>query len=172
AAAVYEDHIGNPERAFRSYERILSCDPMDARAARALVPLYEGDEKWARLPALYELVLADAANEEEALVWFDKLVRVTAGRRNERGSAVNFARQAFATYPGSSAARELLEQACKDAGKWEPLVEALEARVTELRASAASSDKGRRNKKTNVTAQGDLRALELELAQLFEERLH
>jgi hypothetical protein len=47
-----------PERAFRAYERVLSVAPDDARAASALVPLYEKDEKWARLPALYEVLLA------------------------------------------------------------------------------------------------------------------
>ena len=36
AAAVFEEQLSQPERAFRSYERILAADPTDARAARAL----------------------------------------------------------------------------------------------------------------------------------------
>jgi tetratricopeptide (TPR) repeat protein len=67
AAAVYADKLGQPERAFRSYDRILSVDPGDTRAARALVPLYEKDEKWARLTPLYELLLEKAETEPEKL---------------------------------------------------------------------------------------------------------
>src|SRR6185312_16842353 len=35
-AAVYTDRLNAPERAFRSYERVLSVRPSDARAAAAL----------------------------------------------------------------------------------------------------------------------------------------
>src|SRR5690606_13423073 len=56
AAAVFAQQLGQPERAFRSYERILSTNPTDARAAAELIPLYVKDEKWARLPALYEVL--------------------------------------------------------------------------------------------------------------------
>ena len=54
---VYKDKLNQPDRAFRSYERILATDPNDTRAASELIPLYEADEKWARLPALYELLV-------------------------------------------------------------------------------------------------------------------
>ena len=57
--------MDHPERAFRSYERILASKPDDLRAAAALVPLYEGDEKWARLPALYEVLLSHTKDDAE-----------------------------------------------------------------------------------------------------------
>ena len=40
AAAVYEGKLNQPERAFRSYDRVLTADPTDTRAAKALIPLY------------------------------------------------------------------------------------------------------------------------------------
>src|SRR6185437_1179334 len=77
-AAVYTDRLNAPERAFRSYERVLSVRPADARAAAALAPLYEKDEKWGRLPALYEILLGNAPADatEAQLALLDKLVQV------------------------------------------------------------------------------------------------
>ena len=79
AAAIFEEQLKAPERALRSYERVLSVSPSDARAAAALVPIYEKEEKWARLPALYE-VLLDATDDAEAQVGdLRKLAAVTGG---------------------------------------------------------------------------------------------
>src|SRR5690606_34461494 len=174
AAAVYEQHIGAPERAFRSYERILSNDPLDARAARALIPLYEADEKWPRLPALYELALQDSKDAPEALVWYTKLVEVTGSRLNDREAALGYARRAFERVPGSAEARQLLEGACSHAGNWQPLAEALDQRVIELRQQTEAKGK-KKKKKTDVAAtaasQAEIRALELELTEILENPL-
>ena len=59
AARVYADKLEQPHRAFRSYERVLAVEPENADAARALIPLYERDEKWSRLPNLYEVLYRD-----------------------------------------------------------------------------------------------------------------
>ncbi|MFN7697024.1 MAG: tetratricopeptide repeat protein, partial [Deltaproteobacteria bacterium] len=62
AAEVYEQRIGEPQRAFRAYERVLSAEPTNERAARALLPIYRKDEKWSRLPALYDVLLRHTAD--------------------------------------------------------------------------------------------------------------
>ena len=49
------------------------------RAARALIPLYEADEKWSRLPALYELLLARTDSDDEQLELLGKLVTSPVG---------------------------------------------------------------------------------------------
>jgi golgin subfamily B member 1 len=87
AAGVYEQRLGQPERAFRSYERILGVDPSDVRAARALIPLYTQDEKWARLPALYELIIERADSVEEKVEVLRQLVEI-AGKRAHFSSCV------------------------------------------------------------------------------------
>jgi tetratricopeptide (TPR) repeat protein len=180
AAAVYEEQIGNPERAFRSYERILSVDPLDARAARALIPLYESDEKWARLPALYELVVQDTSDIDTALGWYAKLIETTGKRLNDRDTAIKFARRAWDAAPTHPEARRLLEQACADANNWEPLVNALTERVAALRqapAPASKPEKGRGKRKGAaapapvVQDSPEVRDLELEVATLLEDRL-
>ena len=40
------------------------------------MPLYEKDEKWGRLPALYEVLLGHAEDRDEQLALLDKLVQV------------------------------------------------------------------------------------------------
>lgn len=180
AAAVFEQQIGNPERAFRSYERILTADPLDARAAKALIPLYEADEKWARLPALYELVLQDTKDVDVTLEIYAKLIETTGKRLNDRESALQFARRAWNSAPTHAEARRLLEQACADAGNWEPMVAALGERVTTLRQTPPAAPKAEKGKKKKGAAAAapaapqdsqEIRDLELEVATLLEERL-
>ena len=59
-AMVMVERLGQPERAFRAYERVLATRPGDTRAATALIPIYEREERWARLPALYEVLLGQS----------------------------------------------------------------------------------------------------------------
>ena len=65
-APIYVDRL-DASRSARSAptSAILSVRPDDARAAAALVPLYEKDEKWGRLPALYEILLGHAEDVDE-----------------------------------------------------------------------------------------------------------
>jgi hypothetical protein len=88
AARIYEQKLNQPDRAFRSYDRILTVDPSDTRAARALIPLYEKDEKWARLTPLYELLLEKGENEAEKLELLARLVDVSGRRLGDRKIAV------------------------------------------------------------------------------------
>ena len=137
AAAVYEQKLTQPERAFRSYDRILSADPNDTRAASALIPLYEQDEKWARLPALYELLLARAENDADKLSLLGKLVEVSGKRLNDRKAAAEYARRAYELAPESPAALSLLEDASRAAGTWESFVDAIEQRLQSADATGS-----------------------------------
>lgn len=175
AAAVFEGPIGHPERAFRSYERVLSADPMDAKAAAALIPLYERDEKWGRLPALYELVLASTKEVDVALDLHEKLVSTVGGRLNDKQTAVKVALRAWAHAPANPRARRLLEMACADAHDWEPLAQALSERISTLRQAPPKEKSGKGKKKAAAAAPPvetqDVRELELELVGLLEDKL-
>jgi len=198
AAAVYEQKLNQPERAFRSYDRILTADPTDTRAAGALIPLYEQDEKWARLPALYELLLERAEGEAEKLSLLGKLVEVSGKRLNDRKTAAQYARKAYELSPDSPAGLDLLEESSRAAGTWEIFVEAVEQRLgaTETtaapppvaqttsspEASPAPGKKSRKKKKADAApepvaapagsvAATERRLLELRLARVFAEEL-
>src|SRR5262249_31373967 len=55
-AVIASEKLHQPERALKAYERILSTDPGNVRAAEALVPLYRASQKWPRLLATYEVL--------------------------------------------------------------------------------------------------------------------
>ncbi|MGO9708401.1 MAG: hypothetical protein ACLQBL_06045 [Polyangiaceae bacterium] len=132
AADIYVRRLKAPDRAFRAYERILASRPTDARAAAALVPLYEKEEKWARLPPLYEVLLAQAGTDEAKLEVLEKLAQVTGHQLGDRAASFAYARRAYELAAGKDAAGALarFEAAAQAAGAWSELVEALEARLS------------------------------------------
>ncbi len=135
AAAIYEEQLGTPDRAFRSYERVLSVRPDDRRAAAALVPLYEAEEKWARLPSLYETLLGHAASDADKRAFYKKLSIVTGHKLADKAAAFGYAAKAFELAPTEPSAVRDLEEWARASGDWSGFAQALEAR-----ASAPSAD--------------------------------
>jgi tetratricopeptide (TPR) repeat protein len=129
SAEVYENKLNVPERSFRAYERVLSVQPTDLRAASALIPIYENDERWSRLPALYETLLAQSEDPDEQLDLLRKLADVTGNRLSDKEAALSYARRAYDLAPNADGALELLEAHARTASSWEPFVEALENRI-------------------------------------------
>jgi tetratricopeptide (TPR) repeat protein len=133
AAAVYRDKLGQPDRAFRSYERILATDPTDVRAAGSLIPLYEADEKWARLPALHELLIEHAEKADTKLQHLHRLVQIAGERLSDRSAAAGYARRAYETAPDDPSTLSMFEEAARAAGAWPVFVEALEERAKKVK---------------------------------------
>jgi tetratricopeptide (TPR) repeat protein len=132
AAKVYEEGLGQAPRAIRSYERILSIDPNDRRAISRLLPLYEQEEKWARIPPLLEVLVELAEDEEARIGVYALLVDVAGTKLADKRGAVAYARRAFDAAPERTKALELLDGAVRSAGAWEEIVAALEARLVQL----------------------------------------
>ncbi len=139
AARVYDQKLAQPARAFRCYERILAANPADLGAASALIPIYESEEKWARLPALYELRLAAEQDPEQKSVLLQKLIQLTGTRLIDRGRALTYARAAFELSPEQPETLAQLEEASAAARDWNPFVEALSAQLVVLNAAAPLS---------------------------------
>jgi tetratricopeptide (TPR) repeat protein len=146
AADIYTNRLNAPERAFRAYERVLATRPGDKRAATALIPLYEKEEKWARLPALYEVLLAHAEQDardagrgseghgarDAELTLLHKLASVTGQQLGDRTASFGYARRAYALgTTDDAAALARFEKAAHDAGAWSEFVDALTARLDE-----------------------------------------
>lgn len=154
AARIFEEQLRAPERAARSYERVLTVSPKDARAAAALVPIYEKEEKWARLPALYEILLATTADAETKVSMLRKLAAVTGGPLSDKATAVGYARRAYELLPDEEGL-SLLEAWSRAASAWAPFVEAVEAR---LRSGDDISPDAKRN-------------LQLKLAEVYAREM-
>ena len=129
-AQVFETRLNQPERAFRAYERVLSVRPDDTRAASALVPIYEADERWSRLPSLYEILLQKSASVDEKLALLRKLAEVTGRRLSDKQAALTYARRAYELAPNAEGALKMLEDYARTATSWEPFVNAIEGRLS------------------------------------------
>ncbi len=129
AADVYAGQLKAPERGYRAYERVLAALPNDLRAASALIPLYEKDEKWPRLPALYEVLLTHAEPLGEKLALLGKLAQVTGDHLQDRATAFAYARKAYELDPDRSGAIAVFEMAARAAGAWGAFVDALNIRL-------------------------------------------
>ena len=138
AAGIFENQLKQPQRAFRSYERVLATNPSDIRAAKALIPIYEADEKWSRLPALYELLLAVAENDNDQLELLTKLIETSGKKLLDRKAAFTYARRAFELFPQIESVCQMFEQTARAGQMWESFLEALDQRAAQLTATAAA----------------------------------
>ena len=131
AASVYEDRIGNPERSFRTYERVLSVDPKNKRAAEKLIPIYEMQEKWPRLLALHEVLLEtiDDDDVEARLDALNSLRSLAATKTRDEHAAFRFASEAYRLAPDRDEVRENVEAAAESAGAHARLADLYEARI-------------------------------------------
>ncbi len=130
AAAVYENEIGDPERAFRSYERVLTVDPENAQAADALCGIYRSQEKWARLVRMHEIVLGTfEAGSPEHLERIDAIIDVNHNRLTDDNEALRFAKMAYDLQPESDARRNQLEELGAKAGRYDLVDEAFKLRL-------------------------------------------
>jgi tetratricopeptide (TPR) repeat protein len=129
AATLYEQQLQTPDRAFRAYERVLSVRPDDRRAAAALVPLYEAEEKWARLPSLYEVLLAHSDSPAEKRALYKKLAIVTGHKLADKSAAFRYAVKAFELAPTETGAVRELEEWARASGEWQGFVDALTSRA-------------------------------------------
>ncbi len=142
AAEVYETRIGEPTRAFRNYERVLSVDPMNVRAARALSPIYEKDENFARLVSMKEVLLASLGEGTELADWLalvEELRQLTLRRLSDPRASYGWAARAYALAPSDAAVVAGLEESAEAAGAWEDLAALYKSRV-----ASASAEEGLR----------------------------
>ncbi|MBN1656341.1 MAG: tetratricopeptide repeat protein [Deltaproteobacteria bacterium] len=133
AARVYEDKIGEPQRAFRSYERILSVDATNVQAARALVPIYEREEKWPKLSGVLEVLLKNVPKRDKAerLVLLGRLRDLALEQLRDSAAAFDYAMQAYRIAPDDEDTRMKFELAAERASAFDRLVEAFVARLNE-----------------------------------------
>lgn len=139
-ASVYVDKIKRPDRAARSYERVLAATAPGAEgepskdaidAARALSPILEQESAFARLPAVYDVLLRGTEEVDEKVRILSRLRELSAGPLADRPGAFKFAREAWSLAP-SEQAREDLANAARAAGAWDGYVEALRERLSRL----------------------------------------
>jgi tetratricopeptide (TPR) repeat protein len=121
-AELYDDPIGQPDRAVRHYERVLTVDEDNDRAAVELMPIYRRAEKWSRLIGVLEVVLDHSDDADERVQLLEELREVASARLNNRALAFKWAARAFGERPTDDATRDAVEQSAEAAGAFEELV--------------------------------------------------
>jgi tetratricopeptide (TPR) repeat protein len=139
-AALSIEKLNQPERALKAYERILTTDPQNRRAALALVPLYRQAQKWPRLLATYEALLGPAAADggpplTERLELLAEARLICEQRLGSKGLAYQWAARAFDAAPKNDTVRADLERVAGEADEWGPLA-ALYAKRAETTTDA------------------------------------
>ncbi|MCB9597501.1 MAG: tetratricopeptide repeat protein [Sandaracinaceae bacterium] len=132
AAEIYENELQQGNRAFRAYERVLSADPANERAARSLIPIYEGEGKHNRLPALYEVLYGHAEDDAGRLAILGTLRGLATERLSDDASAFDYSARAFALAPTDPETRASLERSAEPASRHEALVELYAGRLAAI----------------------------------------
>jgi tetratricopeptide (TPR) repeat protein len=139
AAEVYEKKLHEPARAFRAYERVLAVQPDNERAVRALLPIYEKDEKWPKVAQLLEILLNKAAPDDKPgqLALLGRLTDVQLGKLRDGERAFGLALRAYQIAPGDREVRGRLEASAEQAGFHERLAGTYAARADESKGEEA-----------------------------------
>jgi tetratricopeptide (TPR) repeat protein len=138
AARIYESQLAVPERAARSYERILGVSPKNIDAARGLLPIYENDGKWSRLPALHAILLEATSDVDEKIAILRKMASIAGGQLANKAAALGYARQAY-DLRGDEAGLAWLRDWSQQAGDWSAFVDVLKARLASPRIGSAEA---------------------------------
>ncbi|RMH42163.1 MAG: tetratricopeptide repeat protein [Deltaproteobacteria bacterium] len=128
-AAIAEQHVAHPEKVARAYERILAVDPAHRRAAAALVPIYERTQKWARLLAIYEVLLGHATDVDEQLRLHLAIRKLAEERLGSKALAFQWAARAYELAPADAALLEDLERLGAEADAWQEVAAVLDRRL-------------------------------------------
>ncbi len=118
-----------PDRAAKAYERILAADGENQAAAAALVPIYRAAEKWARLLACYEILLAHAGELDAKLGIHADIIKLAEEKLGSHGLAFTWCAKAYALKPSDSRIEKELERLAAEAEAWEELVDIYVAEV-------------------------------------------
>ncbi len=115
--------LNQPERALKAYERILTTDPNNRRAALALVPLYRQAQKWPRLLATYEVLLGSSTAGEavgltERLELLTEARAICEQRLGSKSLAFQWAGRAFEAAPKNDTVRADIERLAGEADEW------------------------------------------------------
>ena len=133
AARIYEERIGQPERAFRAYERVLEVEPENRVAAEALARIYEGQGDWKALARVLTVLAGLARDAEEKRSLARRLRELYAERLHEPARAFEWARQCYELAPTDPDVLAALERHAEDLQAFEDLLRLFEKRLAEAR---------------------------------------
>ncbi|HEU5061195.1 MAG TPA: tetratricopeptide repeat protein, partial [Kofleriaceae bacterium] len=129
AARVAAERSSNQERIARAWERVLSVDPKNLGAARALVPIYAKTGKSARLLAVYEILLDHAEDDDRRLQLLGEIRSLCEDRLGSKVLAFQWAARAYQLRPADPRLLADLERLGAEADAWDEVATLLDERI-------------------------------------------
>ncbi|MDB4968610.1 MAG: repeat-containing protein, partial [Myxococcales bacterium] len=147
-ADIAQHELKSPERAAKAYERILAVDAENQPAAQALVPIYRASEKWARLLAVFEIILGahsrqPTADSDQTLALHREIVQLCEEKLGSKSLAFAWAARAYQLRPVDVSLQKNLERLAAEAEAWEELAEIYVAEVDKETDDARRIDRYR-----------------------------
>ncbi|MCK5797735.1 MAG: tetratricopeptide repeat protein [Deltaproteobacteria bacterium] len=131
-AELWQVQLEKPDRASRAYEKILSLDESNLRAAEALIPIYEGGRDVKKYVHVLEIQLSHTEEPTLALERLRALAELSEQRLRDKEGAFAWYIRAFEVDSRAEWIREEAERLAGDVGKWPDLVTAYEASYERL----------------------------------------
>ena len=123
---IWEDVVGDRDRAIETYRAVREQDPDDLSAVEALERLYRTTGDWVSLVDLYREMAELALEEEERLrCWFE-VARLSQEELDDPDGAVDAYRAVLDVEVGNRKALRALEALYEQEGQWASLLDALE----------------------------------------------
>lgn len=124
-ARTHIEKLGSTDKAIGVYREILTLDPRDAAALRALIEIYEKAERWSDLAALLRGQVDQASVRQEKLNVLRRLIWIYDDRLDDRVEGSWAATEILKLAPGDREALERLEAILERTGDKARLVETL-----------------------------------------------
>jgi tetratricopeptide (TPR) repeat protein len=156
AARLARDQLGKPLDAVSHYERLFEDDPLDAKAAAALLELYGQQSKHAELATLLERLVEIEENSDKQTELRLELAELRAGKLGDVDTAIELLRGLVEDQPNHVGAVLKLTELYESQSRFEDLAELLSERIH------AYASQGLTEERTQC---------ELRLAALYEENL-
>ena len=129
AGIAAEHFTEKPEKIARAYERVLSVVPDHEVAARALVPVYEVTQKWARLLSTYEILLGHAQDDAARLDLHLQIRDLCEHQLGSKALAFQWTARAYQLAPARPEMLADLQRLGSEADQWEEVARILDERV-------------------------------------------
>src|SRR5204862_3109219 len=98
-AALARDRVGEPERGLKALEQVLALQPDNQQVARQLLPIYRERGDWARVLAIYEILLASSVDDDDRLDTIAVMRDVALQKLNDPRRALHWAGRAYQIRP-------------------------------------------------------------------------
>lgn len=131
AAAELATALGEQDDAVRLYEHILTLFPGDAKSAAELAELAEERGEFQKLPALFDVLLADETEPRARVALMLKKSRVLSQRLGDDRAALGAAAEAFSLTPEDRAVLAVFGELAGRTGEIDRFCEALDEKLTD-----------------------------------------